>query len=118
MMRAEVIGALASLADQDYQRRVWLNHALRPGEPVNSLSDVVHALYDDMVVLPDPRSSLGTVLIEGDEIDRLVDLNAILDPLLDKYAIADIHRMMLDETWDLITQRAARTLFAMIRAGF
>ena len=50
-MRREVMSALASLSDRDYQERAWLRHEYPPPIEYDDFDQVIHTLYDDMQAL-------------------------------------------------------------------
>lgn len=109
-MRAEVVLALASLADSSYQSSGWFS-----GRQIDGLSSVIHTLYDDMAGFPDPQSRIGTVFVKGEEISRICDLERVLTPLIDEYSLSsDIGR---DTRWAKVVELAGRSLFQMVRNG-
>ncbi len=75
-MRREVVCALASLADIDYQRRAWVGGEFSEPTVYEDLTMNINVLFDDTQVLPDPTQRLGTVLFAGDEVPALAALGA------------------------------------------
>lgn len=116
-MRADVITALGSLSDFAYQRRVWAGGQVHAGEFPDSLNDVVHWLFDDTRVLPDPADSVGSYLLPGDEVERLRILGKSFSDLLEKYDVYDTDSVLADARWPQVCIDAANALSAMIRAG-
>jgi hypothetical protein len=53
-MRRQVLYSLASLADSEYQWRVWVHREYPPSVQFEDLNLHISILYDDMGVLPDP----------------------------------------------------------------
>ena len=115
-MRRDVMFALAALADSEYQDDVWLGRRPRPGYADN-LDAAVSVLYDDCQVLPDPTSRVGSVLVEGDELERLRRLGALLDVLLDEHQGRDDAAFLEDPRWDQILDASAIALTAMVISG-
>jgi hypothetical protein len=78
--RLEVATALRYLADADYQRRIWCER-----QPVDDLTNyyswdmVVHTLYDDTPVAEDPRATVGEILLDEDEAERIEALITALE---------------------------------------
>src|SRR4051794_14371075 len=72
-MRREVMRALASLADREYQDRVW-RARIYPGLDFHDdFKANIDCLFDDRAVLPDPEKRSGSVLLPGDEMHRRPD---------------------------------------------
>ncbi|MFF2552042.1 hypothetical protein ACFVUS_13645 [Nocardia sp. NPDC058058] len=116
-MRSAVIDAVATLADPQYQRRVWIDRILPDPALVDDLDANIHVLYDDCRVLPDPDDMIGDVLIAGDEITRLRALGAVLDPLIERLGdSADAH-YLADAHWPAVVAAARDALPALILAG-
>ncbi len=114
-MRDDVMFALACLADREYQHRVWVNRDAPPNY-FDNLTANVNILYDDCVVVPDPAARIGSVLVAGDEQDRLRGLDAVLGPLIDELGEAPDDEYLADPRWRLVVEKAAEALAAMIRA--
>lgn len=110
-MRDEVLAALRSLADPVHQRLRW--GVLEEG--VNYYDDltlVVHTLYDDMEVLPDPSRSVGTVLRER-EVPVLREVARALSPLLDTHGDEPDRVYLADSRWPNVVVAARRALAVM-----
>ncbi len=112
-MRRSVIEALASFADPDYQRRVWINREFPQENFYDDLDVNVSILYDDCVVVPDPRSRIGTVLVDGPEIDRLIELDQVLGPMIRRLGNAPDATYLADSEWPLVVAAARAALAAM-----
>jgi hypothetical protein len=70
---------LAVLSDAEYQQRAWIRReGFSPGH-YDDFDYHVHVLYDDAAVLPQPRDSLGSILVPGDELERITRLGNVLD---------------------------------------
>jgi hypothetical protein len=116
-MRREVMSALASLSDRDYQERAWLRHEYPPPIEYDDFDQVIHTLYDDMQALPEPERRVGSVLLPGDEIDYLRQLGLVLDRLIDRHGNSPDSAYLTDPDWDEVIALACRALAAMIRGG-
>jgi hypothetical protein len=115
-MRRDVMFALAALADREYQDSVWLGRSPRPGY-LDDLTGAVNVLYDDCQVLPDPTARLGSVLVDGDEIERLRRVDSVLDVLLADHHGDDDEVFLEDPRWADVIEAAGRALAAMVIAG-
>jgi hypothetical protein len=116
-MRRRVMFALACLADREYQARVWVHRAAPTPGYLDNFDEVVHALYDDCHVLPDPVGAVGWTLTEGDEIDALRRLGDVLTPLIDAVGDEPDAMYLAAPQWDDVARLAAISLAAMVRAG-
>lgn len=112
-MRKSVIEALESFADPDYQRRVWINRQFPQEDFYDDLDVNVSILYDDCVVVPDPRSRIGTVLVDGPEVDRLIELDQVLGPMIRRLGNAPDATYLGDSEWPLVVAAARAALAAM-----
>lgn len=83
LMRAEVIGAVQSLADPDYQWRVWVRREYPKPGYYDDFAMNIHILFDDTTVLEDPDGAVGDILrspAEAEALRRLAEaLNHVLD---------------------------------------
>ena len=114
-MRRDVLDSLAVLFDVEYQERAWIRgEGFQPGQ-YDDFDYHVHVLYDDAAVLPDPANSIGTVLVAGDEIERLRSLGQLLDALLAEHGDVGASVFMADPRWPEVGRLAALALAAMTR---
>ena len=117
VMRLEVLSAVAALSDTEYQQRVWIGRESPTPKFYDDLTANVHVLYDDCQVLPDPESALGTVLLPGDEVARLRDLDQLFGPLIDTLGDAPDSVYLASPQWAAVVRAASRALSAMVLAG-
>lgn len=116
-MRREVVRALASLADIDYQRRAWVGGEFSEPTVYEDLTMNINVLFDDTQVLPDPTQRLGTVLFASDEVPAPAALGALLDEVLDRLGTAGADVYIDDHEWPEVARRASMALAAMVRRG-
>jgi hypothetical protein len=116
-MRREVLASLAALSDVEYQERVWVQREYPRLNYYDDLTQNVHVLYDDCQVLPDPSSRLWAVLLPGDELDRLLELDRALGPLIRELGEAADAEYIADPRWSAVTFAAGRALASMVLAG-
>jgi hypothetical protein len=114
-MRRRLMLALASLADLEYQQRVWIAAILETGEMTDSLLDVVHELYDDLSIFPNPAESMGLVLVSREEVVRLEVLNHFLTPVITAYDVSDPSRVLQDQRWRAVTAASGSALNCIVR---
>ncbi|WP_371404499.1 hypothetical protein OHA10_02285 [Kribbella sp. NBC_00662] len=115
-MRRDVLDSLAVLSDVEYQERAWIRgEGFLPGQ-YDDFDYHVHVLYDETAVLPDPADSIGTVLVPGDEIERLRNLGRLLDALLAEHGDVGASVFMADPRWPEVGRMAALALAAMVRS--
>ena len=110
-MRAEVVSALRSLSDLEHQKVRW--GLVEDGvNYFDDLSLVVHILYDDAAVLPDPSASVGSILYEG-EVGAILDVEKALSPLLDELGDVVDSIYVSDSRWPAVLTAAANALEMM-----
>ncbi len=103
----------------DYQRRVWVDKILPSPGYYDDFNQTIHVLYDDCQVLPDPEGRIGSVLIDGEEVDQFRALGVELDAVIADHGGADDAVYLADSRWPAVTSAASRALAAMTRAwGF
>jgi hypothetical protein len=110
--------AVAALADPEYQRRVWIDRILPEENYYDELTLNVHILYDDSTALPEPRTAIGDILVDGDEIPRLATLGRILGPMIEELGDAPDIEYLDDNRWPSLVRAAESALAAMVLAGF
>lgn len=115
-MRREVLSALAALSDLEYQRAGWLR-GQPPGSRGGDLSLILHTLYDDMEVVLKPRDWLGSVLVDGEEVEALLRLGECLTPVLDRLGDEPDSAYLAAPEWAEVVRLAGLALSAMIRSG-
>lgn len=116
-MRREVAGALASLADPGYQHRAWIEGRFDAPHSYDDLTMVLNILYDDTQVLPEPRSRVRTVLLEGAEIGALEALEVPLSAALDRLGDAGPADYLDAPEWAEVVRLSAIALASMVRRG-
>jgi hypothetical protein len=110
-MRLEVLSALESLSDRQYQESTWGRYD--PGVTwYDDLTLNIHLLYDDCQVLPDPGSTVGEILLPGD-VPGLVELHRALDPLLDELGDRPDAEYLSDPRWQGVVDAARAALEGM-----
>jgi len=112
-MRMGVIDALRSLADREYQERVWINRIYPHERYYDDLSMRIHTLYDDTDVLAAPAGMVGDVIYSS-EIDSLHQLDSILSPLIDELGDADDSTYLADPRWDQVIRASDAALRTML----
>jgi hypothetical protein len=115
--RWEVMRALASLSDPEYQERVWIRHQMPHKNYFDNFDNAVHALYDDWVVLPEPRAALGSVLVNGPEVSRIAALGVTLDSLIEELGESPDSVYLAHAEWGTVLAQASSALSAMVLAG-
>ncbi|WP_143061026.1 SCO4402 family protein [Saccharopolyspora shandongensis] len=106
-MRAEVIDAVRSLSDLDYQRRVWIRHEYPQDGFYDDLTTNVNILFDDTCVLPEPEQRVGVVL-HFSEVEAIKALGEVLDPLIGELGDASDGQYLEHPQWPEVVTRAQR----------
>lgn len=105
----EVVDALEELTDPTLQSK-WGTVDAQDGSYVD-FAGVVHALYDDNPVLPDPEGFVG-IGINAREVDALQRLGALLGPIIDEHG-GDGHEAVRDPRWPSVISTASEVLALM-----
>ena len=112
-MREELLETLRSLADREYQRKVWLERDYPPEIKYDCFDEVVHFLYDDTVLAENPDAAIG-VIIE-DEKSRLISVVCqAIDLVFEALGtgLSDEEYIKSSE-WTSVVEAASRALQAM-----
>lgn len=80
-MRQQLVRTVATLADLEYQQRVWIRHEMPPGVDVDSFDQAVHFIYDDTCLGDDPSEAIGWYVRDEEEATAIRRLVAELDVL-------------------------------------
>ncbi|MGW4737370.1 SCO4402 family protein [Nocardia xishanensis] len=112
-MREAVVRALGSLADPEYQQRISVERRFPHAGFHDDLDTNISTLYDDCVVIPDPRIRIGTVLVDGPEIERLIELDRALDPMIRRLGDVSDAVYLADPAWPAVVGAARAALAAM-----
>jgi hypothetical protein len=107
--------SLASLADMDYQIRIWRDENYPEAGFFDDFAVNVTCLYDDCAVLPQPETRLHSVLLPGDELEYLRRLNSALDEVIRRHP--GLRLPIDDPQWPQVIELASLALAAMVRAG-
>ena len=110
-MRFQVIAALQSLSDPKHQQARWGRYV----EGVNYYDDLtlnLHVLYDDCMVLPEPREAVPDVL-RLEEVAAFEDLERALGPVIRELGERPDDAYVNDSRWPSVVDAAARALAVM-----
>jgi hypothetical protein len=113
-MREELLETLRSLADREYQHKVWLEGDYPPEIECDSFDEVVHFLYDDTVLAENPDAAIG-VIIEDEKEARLMEavcqaIDLVFEAL--GTGVSDEEYIKSSE-WTKVVEAAFRALQAM-----
>lgn len=81
-MRANLRAFTESLADEAYQKRVWIEH--QPSAAYDTFTDVVHSFYDGTKLADDPDECVGWFLRSAAEAGAVRALTSALNALFDE----------------------------------
>jgi hypothetical protein len=115
--RWAVMDALASLSDREHQDRVWIRRELPHKDYLDGFDQVVHTLYDDWVVLPEPKAAVGRILVDGPEVPRLASLGVTLDRLIAELGDVADTDYLRHADWPQVVTQAGLALASMVLAG-
>jgi len=115
--RWQVMLAIASLSDREYQERVWVRQEVPTEDYYDSLDLAVNTLFDDWIVLPNPQEAIGAILIDGPEIEKIRAVGELLGPLIAELKDRPDEDYLNDSRWPLVVERSHAALSAMVLAG-
>ena len=117
--RWNLMDLLAKLSDVDYLRREWFEHDPSQYGSWAGPTEMMCGLFDDLATLPDPSGNIGIVVIEGEECERLRELGAVLDRVVDRASGGDEDELgrqyFADSEWPDVVRAAGLALAAMVR---
>ena len=113
-MREELLETLRSLADIEYQHKVWVDSDYPPGIEGDCFDEAVHFLYDDTVLAENPDAAIG-VIIEDEKEARLMEavcqaIDLVLEALGTE--VSDEEYIKSSE-WTSVVEAASRALQVM-----
>ncbi|MEG4304973.1 SCO4402 family protein [Microcoleus sp. D3_18a_C4] len=113
-MREELLETLRSLADREYQHKVWLESDYPPGIESDSFDEAVHFLYDDTVLAENPDAAIG-VIIEDEKEARLISaVCQAIDLVFEALGTeASDEEYIKCYEWTSVVEAASRALQAM-----
>lgn len=113
-MRKELAGYLQSLSDLDYQRRIWVEGGSEGSIQHDEFDYAVHFLYDDTQLARDPRATIGWILRNVSEADRIETLVAAIEHIFQSYGteLSDAQYIDLPE-WCSVVDAAQKALAAI-----
>ena len=114
-MRAEVVLAVQSLADLEYQRRVWIRRDYPQETFFDDLTQNVNILFDDTEVLPAPSPAVGDTLYPS-EVASMTALGNVLDPLIDELGNAHDAHSLHHPQWPHVV-RSAQAAYAVLNTN-
>ncbi|TWF93477.1 SCO4402 family protein [Saccharopolyspora dendranthemae] len=114
-MRAEVIDAVTSLADPDYQQKVWIRREYPQPGFYDDLTTNINILFDDICVLPDPQTRVGIVL-HPNEVDVMKALSDVLEPLVDELGDASDAQYLNHPQWARVVAAARHARQTLIQS--
>lgn len=83
-MRNYMIETIRTLADGDYQRRVWINGDMPKENYEDCFDFAINCLFDDLALNTDGEKAIGAILKDEVELTAVQNLVRILDSLIDK----------------------------------
>lgn len=83
-MRRNVLSAVRALADEEYQRRVWIHRDYPHEGYYDDFTMNLNILFDDTLVLEDPATTLGAVLKSQEEVGAMQALASAINVLMER----------------------------------
>lgn len=115
-MRVQVVSSLESLADREYQQRVWIEKILPHPGYGDDFALAYSWLYEDLPIMDDPARFIGTILRDEVEAQVMLPLKGAIDRL---HADLGYDRTdaeyLASPLWDDVVATAGRALTALRR---
>ena len=108
-LRREVVTALRSLSDVEYQERVWVRQELPHPKYYDEFQLELDTLFNDIDVCRDPESWVGSVLYR-DEVSYLRSLGVALDEITADDSLGEDEEFIADARWPRIVELAHSAL--------
>lgn len=109
VMRVQVMQALALITDTSLHTSQWFSTR----GMVDGLDGVLHVLYDDMQILDDTASYLGTVLASSREVKLLQQIGEHFK-VIDLSGQIDAERVRRSASWDQAVELSGVALAQMV----
>jgi hypothetical protein len=117
MLRRDVLDAVETLANPEYQARVWRDRQYPGDGAYEGLDMVVHALYDDAQLHNGAGEAVDDLLRDETEAGALDELMHAMDAVFAELGDADVseRKVLKASTWPGVIEAAQRALTAMRR---
>jgi hypothetical protein len=113
-MREELLETLRSLADREYQHKVWLENDYPPGIEYDSFDDAVHFLYDDTVLAENPDAAIGVIIENEKEARLMAAVCQAIDLVFEALGTeASDEEYITSSEWTGVVEAASKALQAM-----
>lgn len=115
-MRDELISAIESLSNAEYQKQAWVNHSFPPGVEYDEFDNAVHVLFDDLRLMEAPEGTLGTVVRNTEELEAVKQVTYAVDRVLRKLGddLSDAE-YIADPDWADVLQTASEALVVLLK---
>jgi hypothetical protein len=113
-MREELLETLRTLADREYQNKVWLERDYSLGIEYDSFDEVVHFLYDDTVLAENPNAAIGLIIKNEKEVCLIQAVCRAIDKVFEALGLdkSDQEYINSDE-WETVVSAASCALDVM-----
>ncbi len=115
-MRLEVVASVASLADAEYQQRVWIDREWPSEGYYDDAANSIEWLDENTRAFDDPEGLVGIMLF-ADEVLPMSLLAVRVRAILDDLGIVDSATFMADPRWPAVMEVAGRLRALMEHNG-
>ena len=113
-MREELLETLRSLAEREYQHKVWLEGDYPPGIECDSFDEAVHFLYDDTVLAENPDAAIGVIIENEKEARSIAAVCQAIDSVFEVLGTeASDGEYITSPEWTSVVEAASKALQAM-----
>lgn len=112
-MREELLHAIRSLADVEYQRKAWVKHELPPPK-YDCFDFVIHFIYDDTRLAEDPEGAIGLFVKDEQEVQLIKAVVRALERVFDALGMeATDEEYISSREWSNVLEAASQAWYAM-----
>jgi hypothetical protein len=116
-MRNYMIESIRTLADEDYQRRVWINGDMPNHNYEDCFDFAINCLFDDLALNTDGAKAIGAILKDEVELTAVQNLVKVLDELIDRVGQDKPDTDFVNsQEWPMIL-RAAKNAYKLLTNG-
>lgn len=116
-MRRELIEALKSLSDRDYQQRVWIDKEFPHENFYDDLTTTVNIFHDLISDDEDFGRYIGTFLASQEEAAAVEGVHQSLDATIDALGESPDGRYLSDPRWNDVVAKAAHAKSILNQTG-
>ena len=110
-MRQELLDYLHDLVDRSHQERHWVAGEAPKGGAIECFDSVIHFLFDDLNLENRPKSAIGSLLYDEEELAAVSQVITAINAVLDDIGLEGRdEEYVRSRHWPRVVSRAAAAL--------